>query len=131
MPAQQARVFLAMALCGAAVACACDGARALRRLLGLGDVLSGALDLAMGALSAAAMALTALRLRIDPLRLYAFAGVAAGFALYRVSAGALVRHADARIRSHMTRKAEDSSGSAKLWSKNGRKGAKACRKTAD
>ena len=63
MPAQQARVFLALALCGAAVACACDGARALRRLLGLGDVLSGALDLAMGALAAAAMTVTALCLR--------------------------------------------------------------------
>lgn len=113
MPAEQARIFLAMALCGAAVACAYDGSLALRRALGLGRVLSGALDLAMGALSAAAMALTALRLRIDPLRLYAFAGVAAGFALYRASAGALVRHADARIRSRMTREAADSSDSAK------------------
>ena len=104
MPAQQARVFLAMALCGAAVACACDGARALRRLLGLGDVLSGALDLAMGALAAAAMTATALYLRIEPLRLYAFAGVAAGFALYRVSLGALIRRADAcagRLRARL------------------------------
>ena len=54
MPAEQARIFLAMALCGAAVACAYDGSLALRRALGLGRVLSGALDLAMGALSAAA-----------------------------------------------------------------------------
>ena len=131
MPAEQARIFLAMALCGAAVACVYDGSLVLRRALELGHVLSGALDLAMGALSAAAMALTALRLRIDPLRLYAFAGVAAGFALYRASVGALVRHADARIRSRMTREAADSSDSAKKRSKNGRKGAKACRKTAD
>ena len=91
MPAQQARVFLAMALCGAAVAGACDGARALRRLLGMGGVLSGALDLLMGALAAAAMTLTALCLRVDPLRAYAFAGVAAGFALYRFSLGAFAR----------------------------------------
>ena len=91
MPAQQARVFLAMALCGAAVACVYDGSLVLRRALELGHVLSGALDLAMGALSAAAMALTALRLRVDPLRAYAFAGVAAGFSLYRFSLGALAR----------------------------------------
>ena len=45
-----------------------------------------------------AMTVTALCLRIDPLRLYAFAGVAAGFALYRVSLGALIRRADACAR---------------------------------
>lgn len=101
MPAQQARVFLAMALCGAAIACAFDGSLALRRLLGLGSALSGALDLMMGALAAAAMTLTALRLRTDPLRAYAFAGVAAGFALYRASLGTLVRavHAAAARRA--------------------------------
>lgn len=122
MPAEQARIFLAMALCGAAVACVYDGSLVLRRALELGHVLSGALDLAMGALSAAAMALTALRLRIDPLRLYAFAGVAVGFALYRASVGALVRHADARIRSRMTRKAVAPSDFAKKGRKKDEKG---------
>ena len=91
MPAQQARVFLAMALCGAGIACAFDGSLALRRLLGLCGVLAGALDLLMGALAAAAMTFTALCLRVDPLRAYAFAGVAAGFALYRFSLGAIGR----------------------------------------
>ena len=87
-----------MALCGAGIACAFDGSLALRRLLGMGGVLSGALDLLMGALAAAAMTLTALRLRVDPLRAYAFAGVAAGFSLYRFSLGAFARaiHAAAR-----------------------------------
>ena len=73
-----------MALCGAGIACAYDGSLALRRLLGMGGVLSGALDLLMGALAAAAMTLTALCLRIDPLRAYAFA-------LYRFSLGAFAR----------------------------------------
>ena len=101
MPAQQARVFLAMALCGAGIACAFDGSLALRRLLGMGGVLSGALDLLIGALAAAAMTLTALCLRVDPLRAYAFAGVAAGFSLYRFSLGALARavHAAAARRA--------------------------------
>ena len=80
-----------MALCGAGISCAYDGSLALRRLLGMGGVLSGALDLLMGALAAAAMTLTALCLRIDPLRAYAFAGVAAGFSLYRFSLGAFGR----------------------------------------
>ena len=87
-----------MALCGAGIACAYDGSLALRHLLGMGGVLSGALDLLMGALAAAAMTLTALCLRVDPLRAYAFAGVAAGFSLYRFSLGAFARaiHAAAR-----------------------------------
>ena len=77
-----------MALCGAGIACAYDGSLALRRLLGI----------LMGALAAAAMTLTALCLRVDPLRAYAFAGVAAGFSLYRFSLGAFARaiHAAAR-----------------------------------
>lgn len=106
MPAQQARILLAMALCGAAVACAYDGSLALRRVLGLGRVLCAALDLAMGALAAAAMTATALCLRTDPMRLFAFAGVAAGFGLYRASMGTLVRKMDACVkkRSKMLRK---------------------------
>lgn len=116
MAAEQARVFLAMALCGAAVAFLYDVTLALRRALGLGGVLSGALDIAMGAAAAAAMTITALCLGVDPLRLFAFAGMAAGFALYRASMGTIVRKMSACV---------------KKWSKKMRKEEKGCRKMAD
>ncbi len=98
-PAEQARVFLAMALCGAGVGGAYDASLALRRALGMGLVLSAAMDLAMGVLAAAAMTAMAVCLCVNPLRLFALAGMAAGFALYRASLGTIVRKLYAGIQN--------------------------------
>lgn len=89
--AEQARVFAAMVGCGAGLAAAYDVAMLLRRALNLGSVMTGVMDLLFGALCALAMTVTALILRVDPFRLYAFAGVAAGMALYACSMGTIVR----------------------------------------
>ena len=89
--AEQARVFLAMAGCGAGLAAAYDVTGLLRRALKMGRVLTGIVDLLYGALCALAMTLTALVMRVSPFRLYAFAGVAAGMALYAASMGTIVR----------------------------------------
>ena len=90
--AEQARVFLAMMICGAGLGAAYDVGMLLRRTLGLGAVLSGAFDLLFGVLCAGGMTGAALLMRVDPFRLYAFAGVAAGMALYAGTVGTIVRY---------------------------------------
>lgn len=91
MVAEQARLFAAMALCGAAMGAAYDAAAAMHALLGGGRALRAALDMAFGLCFACAMIAAGLRLRADPFRLYAFAGAAAGFAVYMTTLGAIVR----------------------------------------
>lgn len=89
--AEQARVFLAMMVCGVGLAAAYDAGLLLRRALALGAVATGFLDLLYGALCAVGMTLAALAMRVDPFRLYTFAGIAAGMVLYQFSMGTIVR----------------------------------------
>lgn len=89
--AEQARVFLAMALCGAVCAAAYDALRLLARAIGGGRILVGAVDLLFGPLCAAGMTATALVMLVDPFRWYEFAGVLLGIALYAASIGTFVR----------------------------------------
>ena len=83
----QARAFLAMALCGALLGAVYDALGALRR----GRLLTAAADLLFGVLAAAAVIAAALVLRCDAYRLYTLLGVDAGFALYQCSIGTTVR----------------------------------------
>lgn len=87
---EQARVFLAMALCGAACAGVYDAARVLLFAAG-GRAAAAAADLLFGPLIACGMTVTALILLVDPLRAYEAAGVALGAALYALTIGTFVR----------------------------------------
>lgn len=88
---EQARVFLAMTLCGATCAAAHDALRMALRAAGGGRTALAAADLLFGPLCAAGMTLTALATRTDPFRAYEVAGTALGAALYAASIGTFVR----------------------------------------
>lgn len=92
--AEQARAFAAMAACGAAVGAAHDLLRPILR-----GGMAHILDLALGVLAAAGMISTALFLQTDAFRLYAFAGVLAGIALYMLTIGTIVRRLAACVRT--------------------------------
>lgn len=83
----QARIFLAMLLCGACVGALHDLLALFRRSV----VLAAAADILLGILLAAGMIAMGIRLGCDPFRLYAFAGVFLGWAAYVVSLGTIVR----------------------------------------
>lgn len=89
--AEQARVFLAMLMCGAVCGAAYDVLMLLRRAFGSGRIFTGLADVAFGVVAAAGMTATALALRVDPFRLYEFVGIALGFVFYYVSIGMIVR----------------------------------------
>ena len=84
---QQAHVFGVMLLCGACIGLTHDLLAVCRR----SAATAGAADLLLGLLAAAAMIGAGLALRCDPFRLYAFAGVAAGWTIYAASLGRIVR----------------------------------------
>ena len=90
----QARAFLAMALCGALLGAVYDALGALRR----GRLLAAAADLLFGVLAAAAVIAAALALRCDAYRLYTLLGVGAGFVLYQCSIGTTVRFLKGRFK---------------------------------
>ena len=90
----QARAFLAMALCGALLGAVYDALGALRR----GRLLTAAADLLFGVLAAAAVIAAALALRCGAYRLYTLLGVVTGFALYQCSIGTTVRFLKGRFR---------------------------------
>lgn len=110
--AEQARVFLAMLLTGAALGAAYDAIMLLRLWLGAGRVLTGALDLCFGALCAAGISAAALVMRAEAFRWYVFAGVLVGMGLYFVSAGTIVRFVcrKIRMREQKRRKMEEKMG---------------------
>ena len=85
--AQQARSFAAMALCGACAGAANDVLWLIRR----NAWLTAAADLALGVLLAAGVIAAALHLRCEAFRGYTFLGVAAGWAIYAATVGAIVR----------------------------------------
>jgi len=93
---EQARVFCAMAICGAAAGAAHD---VLRIILGGGP--AHVRDLALGVITAAGMILTALFLETDAFRLYAFAGVLLGIALYMATIGTIVRKVSQLVRKNV------------------------------
>lgn len=95
--AQQARAFLAMLLCGAACALAHDAARLTGWLLGGRTAFSAMMDLALGAVLAAGMTVTGLMLGMSPMRLYLFAGVGLGAALWYASGGMAARRVGAYL----------------------------------
>lgn len=90
----QARAFLAMALCGALLGAVYDALGVLRR----GRLLAAAADLLFGVLAAAAVIAAALALRCDAYRIYTLLGVGTGFALYQCSIGTTVRFLKGRFR---------------------------------
>lgn len=85
--AEQAEVFAAMFLCGAALGVTYDLLGAARR----GNVSTAAADLFFGVLCALAITGTALALRRDAFRLYVFGGTALGFSVYMLTLGTVVR----------------------------------------
>lgn len=91
--AEQARAFLAMALCGAALGAADDVLALFRR----GAALTALADIGLGLLAAAGVIAAALVLQCEAFRLYVLLGVACGFALYRASLGTIVRFLAKRI----------------------------------
>ena len=109
--ADQARVFLAMALCGALLGAVHDALAPLRR-----GVLTVAADALFGVLCALGMIAVGLRMEAEPLRLYAFAGVMTGGALYAVTIGTIVRKVSECVRiwrkkrRKMDKKAESAAG---------------------
>ena len=91
LPFEQARVLLAMLLCGAVLGAACDGLNLLHRIC-FRDALSRlAVDLSVGPLCAAGMIKAALFMHTEVMRWYTLLGMLGGLYLYRVSLGALVR----------------------------------------
>ena len=96
--AEQARVFLAMALCGALSACAYDVLRLASAAVGGGKLLLGAVDLLFGPLLAVGMSATALAVMTNPFRWFEFAGAMLGIAVYELSIGTFVRYIYKMIR---------------------------------
>ena len=109
--ADQARVFLAMVLCGVLLGAVYDALAPLRR-----GAFTVAADGLFGVLCALGMIAVGLRMEAEPLRLYAFAGAVAGGALYAVTIGTIVRKVSECVRiwrkkwRKMDKKAEDSAG---------------------
>jgi len=85
--AEQVRVFLAMALCGACVGAAHDLLGVLRR----GMLLTAAADMMLGLIGAVCVIGAALLLRCEPFRLHTLLGVIVGWAIYASSLGTIVR----------------------------------------
>ena len=91
VPAQQLRVFLAMALCGAALGMAYDALGWVRKIL-LRKEASGALgDLLFGALCAGCIIFMALHLRTDAFRGYTLLGAGLGMGVYAITLGRILR----------------------------------------
>jgi len=101
-PAEQARAFAAMLLCGVCLGAAYDLLGTLRRVRGLCAVT----DVLFGVLGAAGIIWTALRLECEAFRLYAFAGAAGGMTLYGATVGAAVRRISAAARRSTVRRKE-------------------------
>ena len=91
---EQARVFGAMGICGAALGAVYDVLRLILR----GGFMP-VLDLALGVAAAAGMILTALMLETEAFRLYAFAGVLLGIGLYMLTIGAIIRKMSGVVRN--------------------------------
>lgn len=96
--AEQAGVFAAMAVCGAAAGGVYDLLRSVR------GGLVHLLDLVWGMLAACGMIITALSLRTDAFRLYVFAGFGLGLALYMLTIGTIVRVITIRVQDFVKKR---------------------------
>ena len=96
--AQQAREFLTMVVCGAMCACMHDTARMLGWMLGGRKIFSSVMDLLLGVVFAAGMTGAGLYLGVSPMRLYLFAGMGLGAALWYGTGGAAGRRLGAVLR---------------------------------
>ena len=85
--AQQAREFLTMVVCGTVCACVHDAARMLGWFLGGRKIFSSLMDLLLGVVFAAGMTCAGLYLGVSPMRLYLFAGMGLGAALWYGTGG--------------------------------------------
>ena len=101
-PAEQARAFGAMLLCGACMGVVYDMLGIFRCVRGL----CAASDILFGICCASGIVWTALRLEMEAFRLYAFAGAAGGMTLYGATVGAAVRRISAAARRSTVRRKE-------------------------
>lgn len=85
--ADQARVFAAMVICGACIGIVHDLLAVFRR----GPASTGLADIALGVIAAAFVGAAGLALRCNPFRLFSLLGVIAGWAIYALSLGTIVR----------------------------------------
>jgi len=99
-PAEQARAFGAMLLCGACMGVVYDMLGIFRCVRGL----CAASDILFGICCASGIVWTALRLEMEAFRLYAFAGAACGMALYGVTLGMIARRIAAGVRIMMEKR---------------------------
>jgi len=96
---EQACVFGAMGICGAALGAVYDVLRLILR----GGFMP-VLDLALGAAAAAGMILTALMHETEAFRLYAFAGVLLGIGLYMLTISAIIRKMSGVVRKFVKKR---------------------------
>ncbi len=87
----QGRVLATMLAAGAAMGAAYDASGALHALCRGGRGLRAALDAALALLFALGVIRVALELHTDAFRWYVFGGMAAGFTLYMITLGTIVR----------------------------------------
>lgn len=85
--AEQAQAFAAMALCGACVGAGYDLLAVFRR----SALLTAAADLTLGMLGALGIIAIGLVLRCNPFRMYTPLGIAAGWTIYALTLGTIVR----------------------------------------
>lgn len=85
--ADQARVFLAMMLCGACTGMMHDLLSVIRR----GWLLTAIADILLALFCAAGVIGAGLLLGCDPFRLFSFSGVCLGWTVYAISLGTIVR----------------------------------------
>lgn len=101
-PQEQARVFLTMMLCGACLGVLYDLLGMLRRTA----FLCALTDVFFGLCCAVSVVAAALWLRCEAFRLYTFAGVGCGMALYGVSLGNIWRRIAHNVRQRIQKREE-------------------------
>ena len=87
----QTRMMSVMLLCGAGLGAAYDFLHAVQFVFLKGNAVQAVLDIFFCILCAFVMIAAGLFLREDPFRLYVFTAVSAGFAVYMVTLGRIVR----------------------------------------
>ena len=94
---EQARMMMVMMLCGNMLGAAYDLLAMMRYFFLKSSTAWPGLDVLFGGLCAFMMIAAGLLLRTNPFRMFAFAGVAAGFAFYMMTIGMIVRFFNRRI----------------------------------
>ena len=102
MAAEQARAFLVMVLYGAACSFVHDALRFAGWLLGGREGFTALMDLFLGVVLAAGMTKAGLYLGISPMRLYLFAGMGLGAALWYATGGMAARRTGVWLKGKFT-----------------------------